>query len=156
MVLPIPCTHSGIQIWLQSRDPQPSWAKKKQTLGLRKERKEQQCERSQEGKMNWQQLHSSRIVSMGKPKENHVYIKDILAPWYYRSKFDIDYLIARETFSSRTQNKKGQKNIMSLLHYRETHGHIPCNMLLKFVYYTRLKSRKRAKRYEKQFVFGYL
>ena len=103
--------------------------------------------------MNWQQLHSSRIVSMAKPKENHVYIKDILAPWYYRSKFDIDYLIAWETFSSRTQNKKGQKNIMSLLHYRETHGHIPCNMSLKFVYYTRLKSRKRAQRYEKTVCF---
>ena len=103
--------------------------------------------------MNWEQMNNTTIVI---PKEgiNYVRIVDCITQLYYRTecgKYGIDTLIARESFSSRTQNQKGKRNILNMLRFRECHGHLPTEMQLKFVYYTRLKSRKKkkVKRYEK-------
>ena len=108
--------------------------------------------------MNWEQMNKSTIVT-GKKGINNVRIIDFVTPRCYRTecgKYGIDFLIARESFSSRALNQKGKKNLLNMLSFRECHGHLPNEMQLKFVHYTalhtcvlRLKSRKKVRRYEK-------
>ena len=101
--------------------------------------------------MNWEQMNNSTVV-ICKKGINNVSIIDFITPRCYRSecgKYGIDHLIARESFSSRTQNQKGKRNVLSMLRFRECHGHLPNEMQLKFVYYTRLKSQNKIKRHKK-------
>ena len=88
--------------------------------------------------MNWEQMNNTIIV-ICKKGINNVRIIDFITPYCYRTecgKYGIDTLIARESFSSRTQNQKGKRNILNMLCFRECHGHLPTEMQLKFVYYT--------------------